>query len=1774
MNLPEILLMQPQNRRTSILPFQIINGERLNRSLVTSSRPRGRSQHHRRTLKMESINKTTNKTLNNRVRGGTRIRVAQPEALGFSSSQVLIVLVMLFLGGIFSASAQSSVEDSKNKPDQTLRSNARINPSTLAMELSIPIDGLPGRAGATMPLVFNYSSKVWRIRARGEFETISGRKTEAGPDYADKSIAGWTSTYGIPKLDTVVQRYDCQGNAMTPTSVLEDGCGSPQYIKQMSVTLPDGSTHQLRKDDDVHQTTNGVLDKTGTYLAVDGSKMRLDWGSGGTSILFLPDGGQYFFDASENCFKYLDRNGNRLDYNSTTGAWTDTMGRTLAAPIPFTYSAQQNQAEGTENFTVPGLGTATRQYQLVWKKLSSGALISGQTQAYDSTTCNGLGPVSRNPVLFVSTTQVRLCSVLQNYFDPVVLNEIILPNGQKYKFQYNTFGEIARIDYPTGAYEKFTYAAIPGLGWDYQQNYTVAYSYGQANRGVTERWVGFDGIAQEQHWQYAAGFVTTSYDADTYYVQTTAPNGTVSKRYLYRTERPDDDGYSNYGFDTILAGMERETLAYDTNSQLRARKLFEWETTDGSSANTYGGVPQRDARVKKEISITFEPGATSALATMTENTYDSNSDPQYFAQLNPKTVKTYHYIALSLSTAQTASIATISALFSSSNLAQTSETDYLYDSNYKARGLVTLPTETRLKDAAGNVKAKSQVAYDESAYGIISAGTDAQWTDPSTTYRGNPTTSRAWTDVANNQYIETHAQFDNFGNARKAWDAKGNLSEVEFSSTYKYAYPTKTISTVPDPTGVNGSSTAFETTSVYDLATGLVTSTTDANGQTSTMEYNDSLLRPTKVIPPTGGAQTVMEYTDTPGAMSVKTKTQIDATNWAESTVYADGLGRTIKSEKKDDAGNVFTETEYDQVGRVKRSTNPYRTGETKLWTENTYDDLSRVTKVKTPDNAEVTTAYDLSTSGTLGTIVTVTDQAGKQRRSLTNGLGQLVRVDEPNDAGSLGTVASPNQSTSYVYDTLNNLITVNQGVQTRTFQYDSLSRLKNAVNPESGAISYTYDANGNLTGKTDARSITTTYAYDNLNRVKTRSYSDSTPAVAYSYDGTGLGSVPSYSKGKLTKVSSSVSETKYDSFDNLGRILTSQQITDGQTYTFGYAYNLGGMLTEETYPSGRKVKNSFATDGDLSKVETQPSGGAYATRADNFSYTAAGAVSAMQLGNAKWENAQFNSRLQPTQLGLGTSATDQSLWKVAYDYGTTDNNGNVKKQTITVPSITPLEQTYTYDSLNRIKSATENIQNSSETWKQTFQYDRYGNRNFDAANTTTLGSCSTAQCNPQVDAANNRFTTNQGYTYDLSGNLLTDAQNRSFFYDAENKQKEVKDASNNSIGTYFYDGDGKRVKKVSAMENTLFVYDASGKMVAEYPLTSATPQTATTSYLTSDTLGSPRVITDTAGNVTSRRDFMPFGEEIPRPSQGADSIRYKFTSYERDNETNLDYAQARFYGGSLGRFTSPDPLLSSAYLINPQTLNRYVYVLNNPLNIIDPLGLDGWYVNRNDLDENGRWKPKFYKEGEDIPHGYELITEDFNSQTNVSFIGWNSDTKSYSVLHPTQQIEMQFSSIEKAMNQLDAWKAGGGVIVTGDSPNTEESNAGVLTALGTIAITDDEPIPIARVAAIAIGTVIVAKPLIDAGRQTTLTLPSEVKPRSAPINASPIIEPYIPTLPPRSGEGCKFQGAIHNGGDVKMCVYLCRGYGAAVTYPQNATLPCPGIRGDGLVDVGTIKLP
>ncbi|MFN0140404.1 MAG: RHS repeat domain-containing protein [Pyrinomonadaceae bacterium] len=770
-----------------------------------------------------------------------------------------------------------------------------------------------------------------------------------------------------------------------------------------------------------------------------------------------------------------------------------------------------------------------------------------------------------------------------------------------------------------------------------------------------------------------------------------------------------------------------------------------------------------------------------------------------------------------------------------------------------------------------------------------------------------------------------------------------------------------------------------------------------------------SLGRPTKVRTAAGHATheswTRTEYNDVARRVIVRADLETKGDYKKVAIQHYDQLGRVRLARALEDAATedptnethgIKVETRYlpGNPNSYQLTSNPFRaayasqaTNEATMgWTRSKAVNTGRHSEVETFSGAGLPAPWgsNANSTGKVQTDIdanttTVTDQAGKQRRSITNALGQLTRVDEPDASGQLGSVSSPNQPTNYFYNTLGKMVRVQQGVQNRYFMYDSLGRMLRIKQPEqevntalnttgnadnnSWTAGFAYDNNGNVLTTTDAKRTTITSTYDALNRPLTRVYSNepqgvSTPAVTNYYDGLGLPSVPQFSKGKLTRVASTISDSRYTEFDQLGRLKQYQQITDGQTYTSGYQYNLSGALIEETYPSGRKVRNEFETDGDLAKVTSQKAGATvYVPYASNISYSAAGAVTSMKMGNGKWETASFNSRLQPVQLGLGASVADTGLWKVNFDYGelltngTVDsvkNNGNIAKQTLTVPG-TNFVQAYKYDPLNRLTEAKETT-GTTQNWIQNWSYDIYGNR---TSFNQTIGN-TTTNTTPSVNALTNRFNTGQGFGYDANGNVIQDVDSmtthsRQFTFNGDNKQTQVKDVTNNNqvVGTYYYDGEGKRVKKVTDTETTVFIYSL-GRIVAEY--STQLSSSPSVNYTTTDHLGSPRIITDQLGQVKARRDFMPFGEDIYvgvgarsttlNYGSSNDDVRQKFTGYQKDSETSLDFAEARMYENRFGRFTAIDPLLASGKSANPQTFNRFLYVRNNPINLIDPSGL------------------------------------------------------------------------------------------------------------------------------------------------------------------------------------------------------------------------------------------
>lgn len=206
------------------------------------------------------------------------------------------------------AQSQGNKQYTENKADLALRSEARIDPSTLAMSLEIPLGGAPGRAGTSVSSVLRYSSKQWRMNYAGSYQSPIMLHTLTRPKFSENAMAGWTSSLDAPWIEYTGrnQRFDCSnGNPLSddPNAVYNDVC----FIARIHLHLPDGSSHELRKSDtpQLFDITNPQPDFSGTFYSTDGARMRFDADAG---VLYAPDGGRYVFGAEQFLERYNIRN--------------------------------------------------------------------------------------------------------------------------------------------------------------------------------------------------------------------------------------------------------------------------------------------------------------------------------------------------------------------------------------------------------------------------------------------------------------------------------------------------------------------------------------------------------------------------------------------------------------------------------------------------------------------------------------------------------------------------------------------------------------------------------------------------------------------------------------------------------------------------------------------------------------------------------------------------------------------------------------------------------------------------------------------------------------------------------------------------------------------------------------------------------------------------------------------------------------------------------------------------------------------------------------------------------------------------------------------------------------------------------------------------------------------------------------------------------------------------------------------------------------------------
>ncbi|MEW5744707.1 MAG: FG-GAP-like repeat-containing protein [Nitrospirota bacterium] len=691
-----------------------------------------------------------------------------------------------------------------------------------------------------------------------------------------------------------------------------------------------------------------------------------------------------------------------------------------------------------------------------------------------------------------------------------------------------------------------------------------------------------------------------------------------------------------------------------------------------------------------------------------------------------------------------------------------------------------------------------------------------------------------------------------------------------------YTYPVKTT----NPLG----HTAYVT---YDYRTGKPLTKTDPNGNVGALEY-DVFGRLLEAVSPHNGAS---------------------AAAWKES--YYDGFGRVIKTRTPGPDGKyIISETVFNNRGQVFKASLPYFADasgnalETRRWTTFTYDVLGRPVRVDNPDNTYVRKEYFQNRT-------TLIDANGHVKVEEKDVYGKLVKVEEYSGVYPNHTLYA---TTTYEYDILGNLLYVTDALGNETMVvYDSLSRKIAMNDPDMGLWSYQYDDNGNLVSQTDAKNQTITFTYDALNRITKKDYPvESTMVdVVYEYDNP---NVPN-STGRLTKVTDASGTEEYF-YDSLGRASKVKKTVDGVAYTTETAYDALGRPASIKYPDGEVINYTYDAAGNLTGVQ------GYVTYTD---FNALGQAANTTYANGVTTVQQYyadNNRLYSITTN---SPVAGGLQNVSYEYDSAGNIGKIND--LIDPNRT---QTFTYDHLNRLTMA-ESVSYGSTL---TYTYNEIGNMMYNSR----VGSYFYSPSKPHaVTQAGTNI-----YEYDANGNM-TRRLGHTFTYDYDNRATRL--IGNNGTVDSVYDYTGQRVKKIVGSNTTIYI----GKMyeckngstdctkyifAGRTRIASKSTATSATRYYHGDHLGSTSVITDETGGKVAEYHYYPFGETIPG---GYGIAKYKYTGQEEDPETGLYYYNARYYDPALARFISADTIVGDPR--DPQDLNRYSYVNNNPLKYTDPTG-------------------------------------------------------------------------------------------------------------------------------------------------------------------------------------------------------------------------------------------
>lgn len=1158
-----------------------------------------------------------------------------------------------------------------------------------------------------------------------------------------------------------------------------------------TLTDADGTRHALAYTSPYNYDTTD-----GTFIHFYGGR---GWGS-----LFYPDGARVDYGAAGSGFrsyptKMVDRNGNYMlvSYVGGVGPKISTIEDSLGRHLNFYYASNGDLV----TITAPGLtGQSERQVIRFY---------------YQDIAINPTG-------LFQSTINVSAPATTR------VIKFIYFPNHTEsgnahlgYRYDYSAYGMIYQVAQLRGMIADSN--ALDQTGWISSEgtqaalttyNYPITPSeladvpaYTRRTDDWAGRTTGMPGTGEAPYYLFAV-------DQPNGVSTVTAPDGTATETHSIVAAGQWNDGLVNQVIVKQTANgptLARTDITWELDSSGRNARPQQVQLTNDAEQTTTTVYTYSSYN---NVTVASIRGFDGAEVRRVENEYQTGS-----AWINR------HLLHLPTST----------RVYAGGSTTPTSRVDFAYDT----AGTNLVPrNDIIMHEAAFDPFAPTEEScgwectnYDE--WGNC----NWEWVcnyynpyDPATDKRGNVTSVTTYTDAANGEgAITNSATYDIAGNVITAQVDCCQQKSFGYSSSYFYAYPTSMTS---------GAGPTVITSVNYDFNTGLVGSTTDENGQVTSSFYHSDSLRPEHVDYP-NGALVSYHYNDalSPDAVgrqhySSHTSAKLDSTRTIDSYLFFDGRGAITQTFDNWTQANGWStqDTEYDVMGRAYRSGNPYYSAgygavtinPTGLWTTRTFDSLGRLTRVDMPSGDAQNPTSTYATASYSGIYTTVTDQAGKQRRQKIDALGHVVRVDEPDINGNLGPAEAPNQYTAYEYDARDHLIHIEQGLQHRYFKYDSRGLLTYQRDVEQDAPYTTadsvagnnqwsrkivYNSQGLIQDAYDARQVKTHFVYDGLNRIAQINYflangspDPATPSAFYYYDSQALpAGAPSFDRGyatghvvAMTYGSSTSTAGNYFGYDQMGRVVTQRQVTGANTYALSYSYNLGGLLTSETYPTGRTLSYAYDEGGRLSQVSEGST-----IHASDFAYEPHGGLSSETFGNGAVRSLAYNRALQASEIKLKQSASGAELQRFNYSYGvvnqsdgsvdTTKNTGQVGRIDSYINGVKQWDQRFSYDSLARLSTAGEyRGDNGQQTWQTQYTFDRYGNRFQSGSGNSGIGY--TPVVMSDIEEGRNRFISNgpTPVSYDPAGNIIQDLKFRgmNYGYDANGRQTFAERTDHTSLQT------------------------------------------------------------------------------------------------------------------------------------------------------------------------------------------------------------------------------------------------------------------------------------------------------------------------------------------------------------------------------------------------------